>query len=178
MEGARLMLAGNVVSAAIRQAQLQEQIDITRQIAWWSKQQELKITEQRYRAGGVSEYDRSQPENAVAQTRLCCRRSSSKWTWSTTACCADGEVSGRDAGCGHFIRMACIFRGNCRKRSLGSGAGSGRTFVLRRRCFTRPARTSAWRPRISIRRLCCRGAAAPSERASPAAAVSGTSAER
>ena len=32
LQGARLMLAGNVVSAAIRQAQLRSQIEITRQI--------------------------------------------------------------------------------------------------------------------------------------------------
>ena len=61
------MLAGNVVSAAIRQAQLQAQIEITRQLLG-VQQQELKITEQRYRAGGVSDYDVRSQRTAVAQT--------------------------------------------------------------------------------------------------------------
>ena len=67
LEGARLMLAGNVVSAAIREAQLQTQIEITRKLLG-VQQQELKITEQRYRAGGVSDYDVRSQRTAVAQT--------------------------------------------------------------------------------------------------------------
>ena len=47
------MLAGNVVSAAIRQAQLRSQIEITRQMLAL-EEQTLNITEQRYQAGGVS----------------------------------------------------------------------------------------------------------------------------
>ena len=39
LQGARLMLAGNVVSAAIRQAQLRSQIDITRQMLALQEQQ-------------------------------------------------------------------------------------------------------------------------------------------
>ena len=66
LEGARLMLAGNVVSAAIREAQLQTQIEITRQLLG-VQQQEMKITEQRYRAGGVSDYDLRSQRTAVAQ---------------------------------------------------------------------------------------------------------------
>ncbi len=67
LEGARLMLAGNVVSAAIREAQLQTQIEITRKLLG-VQQQELKITEQRFRAGGVSDYDVRSQRTAVAQT--------------------------------------------------------------------------------------------------------------
>jgi NodT family efflux transporter outer membrane factor (OMF) lipoprotein len=66
LEGARLMLAGNVTAAAIRQAQLQQQIEITRQIIAL-EQQELIITEQRYRAGGVSDYDVHSQRTAIAQ---------------------------------------------------------------------------------------------------------------
>ena len=66
LEGARLMLAGNVVSAAIREAQLQTQIEITRQLLG-VQEQEMKITEQRYRAGGVSDYDLRSQKTAVAQ---------------------------------------------------------------------------------------------------------------
>lgn len=66
--GARLMLAGNVVSAAIRQAQLRAQIDLTRQLLD-VEQQQLKIVEQRYRAGGVSEYDIRSQRTLVAQTQ-------------------------------------------------------------------------------------------------------------
>jgi NodT family efflux transporter outer membrane factor (OMF) lipoprotein len=66
LAGARLMLAGNVVSAAFRQAQLQEQIEITRQMLE-VEQQELKITEKRYHAGGASDYDLRSQRTAVAQ---------------------------------------------------------------------------------------------------------------
>ena len=66
LEGARLMLAGNVVSAAIRQAELQEQIEITRQMLEVQKK-ELSITQQRYHAGGVSDYDLRSQRTSVAQ---------------------------------------------------------------------------------------------------------------
>jgi outer membrane protein TolC len=59
--------AGNVVSAAIREAQLQAQIEITRKLLG-VQQQELKITGQRYRAGGVSDYDVRSQRTVVAQT--------------------------------------------------------------------------------------------------------------
>ena len=57
------MLAGNVVSAAIRQAQLRSQIEITRADARTSAAGACSITEQRYQAGGVSQYDVRQPAN-------------------------------------------------------------------------------------------------------------------
>jgi NodT family efflux transporter outer membrane factor (OMF) lipoprotein len=66
LEGARLMLAGNVVSVAIRKAQLQAQLDITRKMLD-VQQQELKIVEQRLAAGGVSEYDVRSQRTAVAE---------------------------------------------------------------------------------------------------------------
>ena len=68
LQAARLMLAGNVVSAAIRQAQLRSQIDITRQMLGLHKK-ELNIAERRYEAGGVSEYDVRSQRTLVAQTR-------------------------------------------------------------------------------------------------------------
>ncbi|HEX4065067.1 MAG TPA: efflux transporter outer membrane subunit [Acidobacteriaceae bacterium] len=68
LEGARLMLAGNVVSAAIRQAELGREVDITqRMIAL--EESELKIVEQRYAAGGVSDYDLRSARTLLAQTR-------------------------------------------------------------------------------------------------------------
>jgi NodT family efflux transporter outer membrane factor (OMF) lipoprotein len=66
LKGARLMLAGNVTAAAIRQAQLQEQIEITRKMIE-VQQQELRIMELRYRSGGVSDYDIRSQRTAVAQ---------------------------------------------------------------------------------------------------------------
>jgi NodT family efflux transporter outer membrane factor (OMF) lipoprotein len=66
LEGARQMLAGNVASAAIRLAQLQSEIEITRHLRA-VQQQELKITEARYQAGGVSDYDLRSQKLAVAQ---------------------------------------------------------------------------------------------------------------
>ena len=68
VQGARLMLAGNVVSAGIRQAQLRSQIEITRKMVELQKRT-LAITEQRQRAGGVSEYDVRSQRKALAQTQ-------------------------------------------------------------------------------------------------------------
>ncbi len=68
LEGARLMLAGNVVSAAIEQAELHEQIDVTRQMIA-IEESELKIAERRYQAGGIADYDVRSQRTLVAQTR-------------------------------------------------------------------------------------------------------------
>ena len=68
IEGARLMLAGNVVAAAIRQAQIREQIEITKKLLA-VEQKELKIAEERERAGGVSDFDVRSQRTLVAQTQ-------------------------------------------------------------------------------------------------------------
>ncbi len=68
IEGARLMLAGNVVAAAIRQAQIRQQIEITRKVLD-VEQKELKIAEDRERAGGVSDFDVQGQRTLVAQTQ-------------------------------------------------------------------------------------------------------------
>ncbi len=68
LQAARLMLAGNVVSAAIRQAQLRSQIDITRRLLAL-QQQQLTITEKRVEAGGLPQYDINQQRTLVEQTR-------------------------------------------------------------------------------------------------------------
>lgn len=67
LEGARLMLAGNVVAAAIRQAQIREQIEVTRRLLAL-EQKELKIAEESERAGGVSDFDVRSQRTLVAQT--------------------------------------------------------------------------------------------------------------
>lgn len=68
LEAVRLMLAGNVVSACIRQAELRSQVDLTRQMLVL-EEQSLSIVEKRYRSGGVSEYDVRSQSSIVAQTR-------------------------------------------------------------------------------------------------------------
>jgi NodT family efflux transporter outer membrane factor (OMF) lipoprotein len=68
LQGARLMLAGNVVSAAVRQAELHSQIQITRRLLAL-QEQSLRITEARYHAGGRSEYDVQSQQTALAQIR-------------------------------------------------------------------------------------------------------------
>ncbi|MGO9437739.1 MAG: efflux transporter outer membrane subunit [Terracidiphilus sp.] len=68
LEGARLMLAGNVVSTAIRQASLRSQIDLTRQMIAL-RQSELRITEQRYNAGGASDNDVRSQRILLAQVQ-------------------------------------------------------------------------------------------------------------
>ena len=67
IEGARLMLEGNVVAAAIRQAEIRKEIEITRQLLA-VEQKELKIAEERERAGGVSDFDVHSQRTQVAQT--------------------------------------------------------------------------------------------------------------
>lgn len=68
LQGARLMLAGNVVSAAIRQAQLRSQLDITRQMLELQMEQ-LDITERRVEAGGLPKYEVNRQRTAAEQTR-------------------------------------------------------------------------------------------------------------
>lgn len=68
LQGARLMLAGNVVSAAIRQAQYQQQIDLTRQMVS-ALQQQASITEKRRAAGGATDFDVHRQLTLVAQTQ-------------------------------------------------------------------------------------------------------------
>lgn len=68
LQAARLMLAGNVVSAAISQAQLQSQIEITRQMLEL-QMRELEITERRVEAGGLPKYEVNRQRTAVEQTR-------------------------------------------------------------------------------------------------------------
>jgi NodT family efflux transporter outer membrane factor (OMF) lipoprotein len=67
-EAARLALAGNVVSTAVRRASLQEQITLTQRIADTQAQQ-LAITEKRFAAGGVAELDVRSQHTLLAQTR-------------------------------------------------------------------------------------------------------------
>ena len=68
LEGARLMLTGNVVSAAIRQAELRKQIELTKQLLA-VEQRESAITVERNRAGGASDEDVENRKTTVAQTQ-------------------------------------------------------------------------------------------------------------
>ena len=68
LEGARLMLAGNVASAAIRQAQLRKQIELTMQLLA-VEQRELAIAEARKQAGGASDADVESQKALVAETQ-------------------------------------------------------------------------------------------------------------
>jgi NodT family efflux transporter outer membrane factor (OMF) lipoprotein len=68
LRAARLMLVGNVVSAAIRQAQLHAQIAQTQQMIAL-QEKTLQITEDRYAAGGTSEYDVQSQRTALAQMK-------------------------------------------------------------------------------------------------------------
>ncbi|HVN93780.1 MAG TPA: efflux transporter outer membrane subunit [Terracidiphilus sp.] len=67
LEGARLMLAGNVVTAAIRQAQVRRQIELMEQLAAVERRQ-LQIAQERERAGGVSDFDVRSQRTLMAQT--------------------------------------------------------------------------------------------------------------
>jgi NodT family efflux transporter outer membrane factor (OMF) lipoprotein len=65
---ARLMLAANVVSAAIRQAALQAQIEITERLLQ-AQAQQLTIAESRYQVGGISLQDLHSLRTSLAQTK-------------------------------------------------------------------------------------------------------------
>lgn len=67
-EAARLSLAGNVVSTAVRRASLQQQITLTQRLADTQARQ-LTITEGRFAAGGVSQLDVRSQRTLLAQTR-------------------------------------------------------------------------------------------------------------
>ena len=68
LEGARLMLAGNLVSAVIRQAQLGKQIEIMRQLLA-VEQRELAIAKERRQVGGASQTDVESRSSAAAETQ-------------------------------------------------------------------------------------------------------------
>ena len=68
LEGARLMLTGNVVSAAIRQAELRKQIELTDRLLG-VEQRELAIAEARKQAGGASDADVESQKATVAETQ-------------------------------------------------------------------------------------------------------------
>ena len=68
LDAARLSLAGNVVSAAIRRASLRQQLALTRQLER-AQTQQLGIMERRQAAGGVAELDVRAQRTLVEQTR-------------------------------------------------------------------------------------------------------------
>jgi NodT family efflux transporter outer membrane factor (OMF) lipoprotein len=68
LEGTRLMLAGNVASAAIRQAELRKQIELTKQLLA-VEERELTITEARKQAGGASDADIESKKATAAETQ-------------------------------------------------------------------------------------------------------------
>jgi NodT family efflux transporter outer membrane factor (OMF) lipoprotein len=68
LEAARLTLAANVVTTAVRLAGLRAQIESTEAILA-AQAKELAIVEQRLRAGGVSELDLRNQQALVAETR-------------------------------------------------------------------------------------------------------------
>jgi NodT family efflux transporter outer membrane factor (OMF) lipoprotein len=68
LDAARLSLAGNVVTAAVRRASLAKQIALTGDLLA-DQARQLDITEQRYRAGGVSRMDVLSQRSQVEQTR-------------------------------------------------------------------------------------------------------------
>lgn len=67
LAAARLSLAGNVVTAAIRQATLRSQIATTQELLA-AQQQQLEIMQARYAAGGISNLDLQKQRELVAQS--------------------------------------------------------------------------------------------------------------
>ncbi|GGP17528.1 efflux transporter outer membrane subunit [Silvimonas iriomotensis] len=68
LQAARLAVAGNVVTAAIRLAAVHTQIDTTRQLLA-TQQQQLQIMQQRLGAGGVARLDVHNQAALIAQTQ-------------------------------------------------------------------------------------------------------------
>ena len=68
LDAARLSLAGNVVSATIRRASLQRQLNLTRELES-AQVRQLDIMERRHMAGGVAELDVRAQRTLLEQTR-------------------------------------------------------------------------------------------------------------
>jgi NodT family efflux transporter outer membrane factor (OMF) lipoprotein len=68
LDAARLSIAGNVVSTAVKRASLQQQITLTQRLAD-AQARQLSITEARFSAGGVSQLDVRSQRTLLAQTR-------------------------------------------------------------------------------------------------------------
>jgi NodT family efflux transporter outer membrane factor (OMF) lipoprotein len=68
LDAARLSIAGNVVSAAIRRASLQQQIELTHDLEQ-AQARQLTIIEARFAAGGVAQLDVHSQRTLLAQTR-------------------------------------------------------------------------------------------------------------
>jgi NodT family efflux transporter outer membrane factor (OMF) lipoprotein len=67
-EAAQLTLAANVVAAAIRQADLEAQVDYTERLLE-AQGRQVAISEQRYRAGGIALEDLNNQRNQLEQLR-------------------------------------------------------------------------------------------------------------
>jgi NodT family efflux transporter outer membrane factor (OMF) lipoprotein len=67
-QAAELTLAANVVSAAIRQADLQAQIELTQQLLQ-AQERQVSISEERYRAGGIALEDLQSQRSQLEQLR-------------------------------------------------------------------------------------------------------------
>ncbi|SAL71795.1 RND efflux system outer membrane lipoprotein [Caballeronia cordobensis] len=68
LDAARLSIAGNVVSTAIRRASLQQQITLTERLVD-AQTRQLSIMEGRFEAGGVASFDVRSQRTLVEQTR-------------------------------------------------------------------------------------------------------------
>ncbi|WP_233871048.1 efflux transporter outer membrane subunit [Paraburkholderia adhaesiva] len=68
LEAARLSVAGNVVSAAVRRASLRRQIEVTQQLID-AQSRQLSIMEKRLAIGGAAEIDVRSQRTLLAQTR-------------------------------------------------------------------------------------------------------------
>ncbi len=68
LQAARLSVAGNVVTAAIRLAAVRTQIQTTQQLLA-TQEHQLQIMQQRLQAGGVAELDIRNQQGLIAQTR-------------------------------------------------------------------------------------------------------------
>ncbi|WP_027800820.1 efflux transporter outer membrane subunit [Paraburkholderia dilworthii] len=68
LDAARLSIAGNVVSTAVRRASLQQQVALTQRLAD-AQAHQLSIMEARFSAGGVSQLDVRSQRTLLAQTR-------------------------------------------------------------------------------------------------------------
>jgi NodT family efflux transporter outer membrane factor (OMF) lipoprotein len=68
LDAARLSIAGNIVSAAIRRASLQQQIELTQRLER-AQARQLEIIDARFAAGGVARLDVHSQRTLLAQTR-------------------------------------------------------------------------------------------------------------
>ncbi len=164
LDAARLTIAGNVVSTAVRRASLQQQMMLTQRLAD-AQAHQLSIMEARLAAGGVSQLDVRSQRTLLAQTRA------SLPPLATQLAAADHQLAillGRAPSEADFDNLTfdTLHLPVDIPVALPSTLARARPDIKRRKlCCIRPAQMSASPRRTCTRNSCCRRESARNARA-------------